>query len=676
MRNRTLPAARRKGRPRVALYLRVSTAQQIEGYGLEVQEKQCRALLDRGFGAGGYVLEEDDIYIDGAVSGKRASRPRLDEMNRLRGEGQYDVICFGKLDRIGRTMKDIHRWMYDTTDLGVRVLTGDGRIDSDDDMFGIIMSLLAFMAELEHTLILERTMSGREQKLAAGGWPSGVAPYGLALSGKGKEAVVVHQEDEVHVINRAVGYKIDDGQNREEVARSLNARGDLRRSGRSWDGLAVDRLLTSSHLLEGVVHYRKTSGSSKTKLAEDGTPLYGPTVAIPVPRILDPERAKALAKVMEEESREHRASEQYPLSKRIEGSCGRVYVGAYRTGNDERMYRCQGAVTELGTPTCGDSMLAADAVEAAVWGKLSRHLEDPESLRELAKEYVASLPGDHDKYTERVESQRKQVTEAQAALGRAITNCAKLKLDEDATREATDELQMELSALRGALAESEAWLMEYGAKQARADDMIAMIERSKGKMQTLDLGRQAAVFEMFNITVVPRDHQFQRRTGRKCTLTAWHLENAVAVPDDPDDSGWGEMQDILLDISPDLLAGRYDSRQALKSILYRLRTGATWEDVDGLFGVSKASAKRALGAWFGSGAWEAMMGALLAHGGSTPVYQPPEIPGLSIRGKFPVDLLNDSHPEGTVFSDADSSTFGSGSTNVSKFWRSSADDVP
>ncbi|MFF4020025.1 recombinase family protein [Streptomyces sp. NPDC001843] len=637
MRNRTLPTPRRKGRLRVAIYLRVSTAQQVEGYGLNVQDEVCRAKLDQLFGKGGYDVT---VFTDGAVSGKLASRPDLDEMNRQIKAGMFDVVVFGKLDRIGRTMKDIHRWVYDTTDLGVRVLTADGRLDSDDRMFGMLLSLLSFMAEMEHDLILERTMGGRDRKLAEGGWPSGVPPYGLALHGKGKNAVVVLMEDEIHVINRAVHYFLDEGCSKEDTGRKLNEYGDRRRSGKPWDCASIDRLLSSSHLLEGKVYFRKTDGRTKTKLDEDGQPLYGPTVALEVPRILDEARATALADALKDRGRDRRVSDKYPLSKRIDGSCGKVYVGAGRP-DGTRMYRCQGAAEA--TP-CGDSYLEADTVERAVWGKLSAFLEEPERIRLLAEEWAANLPGNQVAYIERAASLRQQVDDKQGALARAIATSASLGLDEKATKQATEELNRELAALRSALTETEAWLADYDSAQAKAQNMVALIEKAKGKMHTLDLDKQAEVFDMFDITVTPETHKFSRRNGRPCSVTAWHLESETLVPDDPDDETWRQAQDVLLDVDPQLLRGRFDVRQALSAMLHRLRTGATWEEVDGVFGVSRASLKRVQGAWFNSGAWELLMPVLLAQGGGREVYQPPVIPPLKVHGKITEDLFTNLLP--------------------------------
>lgn len=57
---------------RVAIYLRVSTTQQLEGYGLKVQEEQCRSWLAAYLRHVPHVIA--DVYVDGGVSGKLARR--------------------------------------------------------------------------------------------------------------------------------------------------------------------------------------------------------------------------------------------------------------------------------------------------------------------------------------------------------------------------------------------------------------------------------------------------------------------------------------------------------------------------------------------------------------------------------------------------------------------------
>lgn len=76
-------------------------------------------------------------------------------------------------------------------DKGTRVVTSDGRIDSDDLEFKVAMPTLAYLAELEHELIFSRTWSGREWKLQAGGWAGGPPPYGFELLNKGRNGSTV-----------------------------------------------------------------------------------------------------------------------------------------------------------------------------------------------------------------------------------------------------------------------------------------------------------------------------------------------------------------------------------------------------------------------------------------------------------------------------------------------------
>ncbi|WP_275463167.1 recombinase family protein [Streptomyces noursei] len=67
-----------RGLIRVAIYLRVSTAQQLEGYGLKVQEDQCRAWI--AYALRGVNHTVVDVYVDGGISGKLANREDLDRM--------------------------------------------------------------------------------------------------------------------------------------------------------------------------------------------------------------------------------------------------------------------------------------------------------------------------------------------------------------------------------------------------------------------------------------------------------------------------------------------------------------------------------------------------------------------------------------------------------------------
>src|SRR4051812_28188079 len=88
---------------KAALYARVSTADQR-------CDSQLRELHDFAVRQGWTVFNE---YIDQGVSGKKTSRPELDQMltdARLR---RFDVVVVYKIDRIVRSLKGFANLMDD-----------------------------------------------------------------------------------------------------------------------------------------------------------------------------------------------------------------------------------------------------------------------------------------------------------------------------------------------------------------------------------------------------------------------------------------------------------------------------------------------------------------------------------------------------------------------------------
>ncbi|MEI5525718.1 recombinase family protein [Streptomyces brasiliscabiei] len=329
---------------RVAIYLRVSTHQQLEGYGLKMQEEQCRAWTACSLRGVNHVIV--DMYVDEGVSGKLTGRDGLDRMTADAMAGSLDMIVFGKLDRIGRTMTDIHRWAYDVTDKGVRVATADGRIDSNDAMFGIQLSLLAYMAEVEHALILERTMGGRMQKVAVGGWPLGEPPFGIMLDADGNPVLNLA---EIEQIEAFADFMISAQKpvTREDGARHLNALGYRTRSGKEWTGgNLVGRVLKG---LKGYVDF-VFAGEN-----EDGEKITT-SHRIEVPKTLPDDKAEALLAALARGSRVKSKHTKYLLSNRLFSVCGVHRTGASlgeetRSANTSgRYYRCMANRTDGETP--------------------------------------------------------------------------------------------------------------------------------------------------------------------------------------------------------------------------------------------------------------------------------------------------------------------------------------
>ena len=88
---------------KAAAYVRVSTVEQArEGYSLAAQEQAVRAYC----AAHGWELAE--VYADAGVSGKSTEgRDGLARMLADAREGRFSRVVFWRLDRLGRSLRDL-----------------------------------------------------------------------------------------------------------------------------------------------------------------------------------------------------------------------------------------------------------------------------------------------------------------------------------------------------------------------------------------------------------------------------------------------------------------------------------------------------------------------------------------------------------------------------------------
>lgn len=609
MRKATVMRGRRTARGviLVAVYLRVSTAKQVEGYGLDTQERQCRAWLDYKIGPGRYKIFK--VYVDGGESGKKDSRPDLDEMTEAIEKGLIDLVVFGKLDRIGRTMEDIHLWVFNATKhRKIRVATADSRLDSDDELFGIMLSLLSYMAELEHTLILERTTGGRDQKLAAGGWPLGRPPYGVTLSGKGSKAVPVLCEDEVHVINLAANLIIDLGYSRDEAAEYLNNVGFRTRKGLPWTGSNLARRLNST-ALDGYVDFRIE------RTTEDDEEETYEIFRIEVPRpISDADRVEALRNALNRRSFKKKNLNHYLFTGRLHSRCGGYYTGGKSSDSPIGYYRCMGKRMGL---QCDCSELPAPDVEKVVWAEVEALLSDVDKFRALAAKWLGAIPARAETYRKRLAELDEQVEKKRSSRkGKLLEKLTSLleseagegareAIDEETIREVTQALkekEAELTAERDRVAR---WLQEAEEQQKRTDEIVAAVEQQATDLESFTAVQRRDLLDLLDIRVEVLGKGVPRRKGIADPLTEWHRETRTLVPLTITDERWVVVDALL----PASRQQGTPKREVFDAILWKLRTASRWNEVT-VSGNSWSAVRRRAEAWRAEGHWAAAMEAL------------------------------------------------------------------
>ena len=135
-------------------YARVSTARQDEA-------AQVAALRDAGCEA---------VYSE-RVSTMVPSDKREQLQAALAALSEGDELVVAKLDRLGRTQVEVVTRLHDLQALGIHVRTLDGLINTAalGKMAPLVIGLLTGLAEVERSLIQERTRESIAYRRATGG---------------------------------------------------------------------------------------------------------------------------------------------------------------------------------------------------------------------------------------------------------------------------------------------------------------------------------------------------------------------------------------------------------------------------------------------------------------------------------------------------------------------------
>ena len=176
------------------IYIRVSTAMQVDGYSLEAQKERLMKFAE---------FQEMEVvreYCDAGKSGKSITgRPEFQRMLQDVSEERDGVafILVFKLSRFGRNAADVLNSLQFIQDYGVNLVCVEDGIDSSKDSGKLTITVLSAVAEIERENILVQTMEGRKQKAREGKWNGGQAPFGYDLDSRNSTLVVNEEEAEI-----------------------------------------------------------------------------------------------------------------------------------------------------------------------------------------------------------------------------------------------------------------------------------------------------------------------------------------------------------------------------------------------------------------------------------------------------------------------------------------------
>jgi site-specific DNA recombinase len=230
-----------------ALYLRVSSDEQVQGFGLSAQEDACRALATRS----GYP--DPQVFSDPGLSGTlpREQRPGLDRLLATVEQGAVQVVVVGAIDRLARSarvalsIRDVLR-SADCSLLSAREYT-DLKTANGCLMFGIS----ALLAEHERETMRERLGSGLEKRKQTDGDIGGRVPFGYRRLPKSEGRGIVVAPDQAVIVQRIFSLSTA-GLHASQIAALLDAdHVPTARGGRQWRSSAISRILGNEAVYRG-----------------------------------------------------------------------------------------------------------------------------------------------------------------------------------------------------------------------------------------------------------------------------------------------------------------------------------------------------------------------------------------------------------------------------------------
>lgn len=306
---------------KAALYIRVSTQYQIDKDSLPVQREELINYAKYALG-----IDKYEVFEDAGYSAKNTDRPSFQQMMARLRTGEFTHLCVWKIDRISRNLLDFAEMYSEMKKLGITFVSKNEQFDTSNAMGEAMLKIILVFAELERNMTSERVTAVMLSRAANGQWNGGRVPYGYDYD-KDTTTFTIN-ESEAAVIN-LIYDTYEANQSLLFVARTLNEKGILPRSGSPWNPTTISTMLKNP-FYTGVYRYNyhdetKSNGNTSNKHLKKKDDWV--LVEEHHPAIISPERQQRVLDILESNRRSNRKSAKKYVRKNIHIFAGLLYCG-------------------------------------------------------------------------------------------------------------------------------------------------------------------------------------------------------------------------------------------------------------------------------------------------------------------------------------------------------------
>ncbi len=335
-----------------AIYTRVSTKDQIEGYSLDSQEKICRTYCDK------QEWKVIRLFQEQGESAKSADRTELIKLLDYcqSNKGKVDVVLVYKLDRVARNLAD-HTAIRASLARNNIVLRSATETIDDSSQGRFMENIFAAVAQLDNDVRGERSREGLKEKVRQGHW-AWKAPLGYLNTSSG----LIVDKEKAPLVQKAFELYAQGNVTIKDLAKKMNSWGLRTDKGKKIIPQSVVKMFQNK-LYIGVLCVKK----------------WGETIEGMREKLVDPDLFYQVQRVREGKGNvaapRNTNNPDFPLRNILKcSSCKKPLTGSWSKGRHNRYayYHC----------VCGAVRVARKAMEERFYESL-KTIQPGEKFRKL-----------------------------------------------------------------------------------------------------------------------------------------------------------------------------------------------------------------------------------------------------------------------------------------------------
>ena len=495
----------------IAVYCRVSSEDQAERGTIESQVEFATKYCDL------HQLNIIEWYKDDGITGTLPLEQRPEGLRLLQDakNGKYDTLLVYKLDRLGRAARIVLNAVHELEQNGVKVKSMTEPFDTGDSAGRFLLTILAGVADLERSNILDRMWQGANRAARSGKWLGGIVPYGYEVNEGFLEVstsiIPGFEMSEADVISLIYTLTTEQNMSTIKIADYLNALGvppsytaagrSIKRGKRTentagiWRPGRIWNMLVNKTYM-GIHEYGKRSKKNREIITREVPAIVTEEVWVKAQEVLKSNIIEATRS----------AKRQYLLRGLLKCShCGLNYVGTgYPTG--EGYYVCNGKNAYRGPlqGKCMSKNVPQAWIEDIIWNDCVNYINNPgEALSELDNS-MGEVVTEQNYLTNEKElilsSIREKESEKQSILDlyrRKIISSDDVEKQLQKISEEKSMLQARLETILGRLEAAATYTDQLSNTEKQLSDLR---EKLNGKL-TFDLKREIVKMLVNKITV-------------------------------------------------------------------------------------------------------------------------------------------------------------------------------